>query len=90
MPTKGPEERKILMKKIVSLLLAAMLCMMADGAFLMELASAPGGFDRKLAENIGLRVCHAPGLPGKNAPLSAAMLMKETVYKIIREQEERQ
>lgn len=65
-----------------------MLCMMGDGAFLMELASPPGGFDRKLAENIGLRVCHAPGLPGKTAPLSAAVLMKETLYSIIREQED--
>ena len=67
-----------------------MLCMMADGAMVMELASPPGGFDRRLAENIGLRVIHAPGLPGKCVPLSAAALMKETLYRIIREQEERE
>lgn len=66
-----------------------MLCMMADGAIVMELASPPGGFDRKLAENIGLRVLHAPGLPGVYAPESAASLIKETVYKIILEREER-
>ena len=66
-----------------------MLCMMADGAIVMELASPPGGFDRKLAENIGLRVLHAPGLPGAYAPESAAALIKETVYKVISEGEER-
>ena len=66
-----------------------MLCMMADGAIVMELASPPGGFDRKLAENIGLRVLHAPGLPGVYAPESAAALIKETVYRVISEGEER-
>lgn len=66
-----------------------MLCMMADGAIVMELASPPGGFDRKLAENIGLRVLHAPGLPGVYAPESAAALIKETLYKVISEGEER-
>lgn len=66
-----------------------MLCMMADGAMVMELASPPGGFDRKLAENIGLRVLYAPGLPGVYAPESAAALIKETVYKVISEEEER-
>ena len=35
-----------------------------------------------------LKVCLAPRLPGKCAPLSAAMLMKETIYNIIAEQEE--
>jgi len=66
-----------------------MLCMMADGAIIMELASPPGGFDRKLAENIGLRVLHAPGLPGVYAPESAAALIRETLYKVILEREER-
>jgi len=67
----------------------AALCLMADDTLLLELASPPGGFDGKLAENIGLRVCRAPGLPGKSAPLSAAVLMKESIYKFISEQEER-
>ena len=66
------------------------LCMMGDGTLLLELASAPGGFDMKLAENIGLQALAAPGLPGKSAPLSAAMLLRDTLYKIISEQEERQ
>ena len=65
-----------------------MLCCMAEGALLLELASPPGGFDRTLAENIGVRVLAAPGLPGKTAPYSAAELIRDEVYQIIREQEE--
>ena len=64
----------------------AMLCMAGDGALFMELASPPGGFDRTLAENIGLHVVAAPGLPGKYAARSAAALIKSTVYDVLREQ----
>ena len=46
----------------------AVLCSAAEGALLLELASAPGGFEKTLAENIGLRVLSAPGLPGRYAP----------------------
>ena len=65
-----------------------MLCCLAEGALLLELASPPGGFDRTLAENIGVRVLAAPGLPGKTAPYSAAELIRDEVYQIIREQGE--
>ena len=66
----------------------AMLCCAAPEALLLELASPPGGFDRVLAQNIGLRCLSAPGLPGKSAPYAAAQLMKEGVYAALREQEE--
>ena len=66
----------------------AALCCVSPEALLLELASPPGGFDRALAENIGLRILAAPGLPGKCAPASAAALMREAVYAAIREQEE--
>ncbi len=64
----------------------SMLCTVED-ALLIELASPPGGFDRVLAENIGLRVVSAPGLPGRCAPYAAAGLIRETLYEVIREQE---
>lgn len=66
----------------------AMLCMVSDTALLLELASPPGGFDRNLAENIGLNAMAAPGLPGERAAYSAAALMKRAVYDVVREQEE--
>ena len=66
----------------------AALCCVSPGALLLELASPPGGFDRTLAENIGLQVLAAPGLPGKCAPYAAARLMKEAVYAALAEQED--
>ena len=66
----------------------AMLCCIAPDTLLLELASPPGGFDRTLAENIGLHTLAAPGLPGEYAPYSAALLMRDAIYDIIREQEE--
>lgn len=66
----------------------AMLCCAAPDAVLLELASPPGGFDRTLAENIGLKVKTAPGLPGVYAPYTAALLVRDAVYDIIKEQED--
>ncbi len=66
----------------------AMLCLCDSGAVLLELASPPGGFDRNLAENIGLKVIRAPGLPGRTSAYTGAVLMKNAVYRAIREQEE--
>ena len=61
------------------------LCAAAEDALLLELASAPGGFDRTLAENIGLRAIAAPGLPGRCAPLRSAELMHEAICASLRE-----
>ena len=65
-----------------------MLCLIRPETLLLELASPPGGFDRTLAANIGLRVLAAPGLPGETAPLSAARLLQKAVYAAIEEMEE--
>ena len=62
-------------------------CIRRD-ALLMELASAPGGFDPHRAEELGLKALAAPGLPGLCAPYTAAELMLETIYSTIREREE--
>lgn len=57
-------------------------------AVLLELASAPGGFDKESAEKLGLQLITAPGLPGTYAPMSAAELMRDSIYAIIAEEEE--
>ena len=49
--------------------------------------SSVGGFDRSLAENIGLHTIYAPGLPGKSAAYSAALLMREAIYAIVEDVE---
>lgn len=45
------------------------------GCLLMELASAPGGFDPLLAESLGLCPMLASALPGKHFPESAGRLL---------------
>jgi len=52
----------------------------SDRALIVELAR---GFDASLAAELGLMVIAAPGLPGKYSPYSAALLMREAVYKAV-------
>ncbi|GFN34924.1 dipicolinate synthase subunit DpsA [Tepidimicrobium xylanilyticum] len=52
---------------------------------IIDLASKPGGVDFMQAEELGIKVIHALGLPGKVAPLTAANIIKETIYNIIEE-----
>lgn len=65
----------------------AALCCVPPEALLLELASAPGGFDRSLAQNIGLHVVAAPGLPGRYKALAAAELIKAELEAILSEEE---
>lgn len=51
------------------------------GAVVMELASAPGGFDPRLAQQLGLVPLMARGLPGQYAPETAAALLGDYILK---------
>lgn len=66
----------------------AFLCCLPETALLLELASAPGGYDRNLAENLGLRCLAAPGLPGRSAPQSAAELLRREFRRAMKEERE--
>ncbi|MCI8415504.1 MAG: dipicolinate synthase [Ruminiclostridium sp.] len=57
-------------------------------AFILDLASSPGGVDREAALALGLRVLQAPGLPGRTAPVTAAAAIRDAVYHILWELEE--
>ncbi len=59
------------------------------GVFLLDLASAPGGIDRSAAKERGLRMTSAPGLPGRTSPVTAAAAIRDSVYHILLEEEER-
>jgi dipicolinate synthase subunit A len=66
----------------------ALLKRLRREAVLLELASAPGGFDAEAAEKLGLKLIAAPGLPGQCAPYAAAELIRDAIYGVIREREE--
>lgn len=59
----------------------ARLQQLPHDALLIELASAPGGFDAALAAEMGLSVCYAPGLPGKYSPETAAFILGDYILK---------
>jgi len=54
----------------------------------MELASLPGGIDASAAGKLGVRYLAAHGLPGKAAPGSAAAVLRDSIYAILRERGE--
>lgn len=55
---------------------------------LLELASAPYGFDREAARKMGVRYDILPALPARYAPLSAAMALKKAAVHLLKEVEE--
>ena len=54
-------------------------------AIIIDLASYPGGVDRKAAREKGIKVIWALSLPAKVAPLTSAEFIKETLYHVLKE-----
>ncbi len=63
----------------------AVLKKLKRGCVLIELASAPFGVDFEEAEEQGIKVIRASGLPAKTAPRSAADIIYNTVNNILKE-----
>lgn len=63
----------------------ARLAQIKPGALLVDLASSPGGVDFAAAKKRGINCHWALSLPGKVAPESAAAILRDTVYQIIKE-----
>ncbi len=61
----------------------ALLSRQTPETLLLELASAPGGFDRSAAARLGLPLRDLPGLPGKRTPRGAAILLKSTLERMM-------
>lgn len=53
---------------------------------IVELASAPGGFDPTIADKFGAKIINAQGIPGKYAPVSAGNLLFEFIEKILKKE----
>lgn len=63
----------------------ALLSKLNKKALIIELASKPGGVDLESCKEQAIKLISAQGLPGKVAPISAARVIKETVYNIMEE-----
>ncbi len=54
----------------------------------IDLASTPGGIDFDVAHELGLNCIWALGLPGKVAPRTAGVILRDTLYHIMNERRE--
>lgn len=53
-----------------------------NNPLIIELASKPWGVDFEAAEELGIKAIKAPGLPGKVAPLTSAINIKNIIEKL--------
>lgn len=60
---------------------------MREDVFLIDLASVPGGVDFDAARDRDLTCIHALSLPGKTAPLTAGIIIKDTIMNILTREE---
>ncbi len=51
--------------------------------FVLDLASNPGGVDFGKAKSLGLNVMHALGVPGKVAPKTAGLYIKDIIIEVL-------
>lgn len=56
-----------------------------EECLLIDLASNPGGIDKKAVKDRNLKLIWALALPGKVAPVTTAEFIKDTIYNILKE-----
>lgn len=66
---------------------AAELADIRQDCCIIDLASKPGGVDHAQAQLLARKLIWALSLPGKVAPLSAAQIIRDTIYHILTEEE---
>ncbi len=69
----------------VRVLTGELLAQLRSGCLVIDLASTPGGVDLQRAAELGTRCVWALSLPGKVAPVSAGLAIRDTVYNMLQE-----
>ncbi|MBQ2676666.1 MAG: dipicolinate synthase subunit DpsA [Clostridia bacterium] len=59
---------------------------LSEHCLIIDLASLNGGVDFEYAKELKLNAIHALSLPGKVAPKSAALIIKDTIFNYLREE----
>ena len=62
------------------------LCNTAPDVLIIDLASKPGGADMKAAKELDVNIIWALSLPGKIAPETAGIIIKDSVLNILRDE----
>ncbi len=79
----------VIVNTVPAMLLDCRLLELVKGsAFILDLASAPGGVDFACAAEKGIKAVHALGIPGKVASRSAAVYIYETIMKYLENRRE--
>lgn len=79
-------EFDIVFNTVPSMLLSeSVLENMNKHTLIIDLASKPGGVDFDAAKKLGITAIHALSLPGKVAPETSGMIIKETIMNILSE-----
>lgn len=59
---------------------------LSSARMIIDLASAPGGTDKIAAEELGIKLIPALGIPGKCFPEAAGEIIADVIYKMIEEE----
>ncbi len=59
---------------------------LSSARMIIDLASAPGGTDKLAAEELGIKLIPALGIPGKCFPEAAGEIIADVIYKMIEEE----
>lgn len=59
------------------------LTLIGKDCFILDLASKPGGIDFIEADRLNLKYLHALGVPGKVAPKTAGLYIKDIIMKVL-------
>ncbi|WP_232697090.1 dipicolinate synthase subunit DpsA [Brevibacillus daliensis] len=65
---------------------AEIIAQMPQSAFILDIASRPGGTDFRYAERRGIKAVLAPSLPGIVAPKTAGQIIARTLSRLLAEQ----
>ena len=65
---------------------AVALSFLSSARMIIDLASAPGGTDKFAAEELGIKLIPALGIPGKCFPEAAGEIIADVIYKMIEEE----
>ena len=62
------------------------LSKVSPDTLIIDLASKPGGVDFEKAKELGIKVIWALSLPGQVAPVTAGIIIKDTIYNMLAEE----
>lgn len=80
----GKQDHDLVFNTVPAMVLGAKQLKGLKNAFIIDLASKPGGVDFEAADALSIKYVHALALPSKCAPVTAGEILADTVISILR------